>query len=771
MRLEAGVQSILRWTQSSRTLCFRIRSTAKVPSASVIRSSASLNTRSSTSRVDDTDSAGSGTRAGAAISGRQEEQAETRAACFTESTSAAFVRKKSLIPFSRCSFRSDSRPSSSSSSSSRQQQPHQQQQQSVPQTLSVQQSGDRNERRMSNMEITPMPSPISPTFLHSSRRPSSAHAYPTPFEIELRRILTESETGTFHYFKNEYLMGRLPVASLVNFLKQFLDRIDHRHALIRLVHEQVIRTDEKDLFRRLVSSSFSLTHIPSGSAGNAAATQYDPSSSLHHVTARAGLQQQNAATTGSIHAISSDEEDVNNIVMMDGDGSNSGSKRRLSTTSVTSMANSSVNGSSANLNVIAKNRRCSSLHLSNPGKRMLPGIPITSSDLNLNPGSAGNPRRASIMSTVSAGGHHLLPIPPPMQQQSLGLPSASSLAVKRHSTSRIESASLSVPMLDESQRRHSSSTVVLGNSQTSNVMHSSNNNNMMWDQVAGGNMLEPENKKYFSASATCMNATTASNSGSVASGVRNNTTERNQLFVPSVNVRRSSVDVDRTSSGDEVDPESDSRQLALPIVSQVRRGSGNHLMIPGEEDAAPSLYLLLPQVDSQNNRRRGSNFNQDPNNQFTGTTIPFPACHIRVRRHRSLPSPFISGASSGLPSVSPPLVNMGRRPSAVQQAPANTQMVIGKAGTRITDMQYSGPTVGSETGVGRKGSSSAGETTAATLIQGYSNQQSHDQQQPHRRSSSFRRPVSIIIIMSFCIVFSSACCLIIVILLPIKLTL
>ena len=285
IRLEAAVQSILRWTQSSRTIRFRIRSTGKVPSASVIRSSASLNTRR-TSGTSTTGTAAAGAAAGtssAGASGGSGEEAQRQSSSSFAESSSAYVRKKSLIPFSRCSFRSDSRVSSSSSASTSAASSRQQNQlQSQAQTLAP--TPPDAGRRLSGMEITPMPSPLSPTAIQSSRRPSSVHPYPTAFDIELRRILTESEAGTFLYFKNEYLMGRLPVTSLVNFLKQFLDRTEHRHALIRLVHEQVIRPEEKDLFQRLVSASFSLTHIPT-------VTQYNPvrQSSFSGLT---GMQQQ-----------------------------------------------------------------------------------------------------------------------------------------------------------------------------------------------------------------------------------------------------------------------------------------------------------------------------------------------------------------------------------------------------------------------------------------------------------------------------------------------
>ena len=441
---------------------------------------------------------------------------------------------------------------------------------------------------------------------------------------------------------------------------------------------------------------------------------------------------------------------MSNVIMMD-NGANSGSKRRLSTTSVTSMGNSNMSGSNANLNVISKNRRCSSLHLSNPGKRFLPGIPMTSSDLNLNPGAA-NPRRASIMSNTSGSGHHLLPIPPPQQQMSsssLAPPSATSLAMKRHSTSRLESASLGVPVQDDAPRRHSST--VLGVNQTANVMQSSNNMTMIWN--AAGN-LEPESKKkYFSASATSMSAmevaaaAAASNSSSIRSFVTGNrgTAGGNQLLVPSVNVRRSSVDVDRNSSGDETDPES---RLQLPVVSQLRRGSGNHLMIPGEEDAPPSLYLVLPQVNSQQTRR-GSNFNQGTD-QFGN--LAFAACHTRVRRHRSLPSPFISGGSSALTSSVSPPGTMNRRSSGIQGPGNAAQMLVGNTGQRISNMQFSG--------AAGQSSNATGTAAGVTMVQGYSSQQ--EQQMPqHRRSSSFRRPVSICLLMLILL----SVCLIVVLLL------
>lgn len=319
-----------------------------------------------------------------------------------------------------------------------------------------------------------MPSPLSPS--PQSRHPSFSQAVLTPFDVELRRILTESESGTFYYFRNEYLMGRLPLTSLVNFLKQFLDRIDHRHALIRLVHEHVIRPDEKDLFRRLVAASFSVQHIPvltqtsSGSAGPGG--PFDPRrqssiSAMSGIQVQHLVQQSRQSVQDPMHGLSSDDEEItgSHRIMMER-GGNSESKRRMSTTSVTSMGNEERggnDGSSLNVSSISRNRRCSSLHISNPGKRLLPGIPLTASDLNLNP--VANVRRASIMSNTSAGGHHLLPIPPPMKQQmqssnsSLAPPSAASLSLKRHSTSRIESSTLGVPVLDEGQRRHSSSAL------------------------------------------------------------------------------------------------------------------------------------------------------------------------------------------------------------------------------------------------------------------------------------------------------------------------
>jgi hypothetical protein len=637
------------------------------------------------------------------------------------------------------------------------------------------------------MEITPMPSPLSPTAIQSSRRPSFApHPY-TAFDIELRKILTESEAGTFHYFRNEYLKGRLPVTSLVNFLKQFLDRIDHRHALIRLVYDQVIRPEEKDLFQRLVSASISSTHIPT-------VTQYNPSlrQSSFSGPSMTGMSQQqqqqllpmtDASAGGSIHCISSDEDDPgggggSGNMMAGSTASTSGSKRRLSTTSVTSMGgNSNMNGSNTNLNVqISRNRRCSSLHLSNPGKRFLPGIPMTASDLNLNP-AAANPRRASIMSNVSGSGHHLLPIPPHQQQQSsLAPPNANSLALKRHSTSRIESSSSGLTVQEDIPRRHSST--VLGVNQASNMMmpaSSSGHMAMIWNPAAGN--LEPESKrKYFSASANSMassmdpmtalaNASNVSSvrsllsSGAVTSGAA--AAAGNQLLVPSVNVRRSSVDVDRNSSGDEADQDS---RLQLPVVSQLRRGSGNHLMIPGEEDAAPSLYLVLPQVSSSSNQRRGSTFNQGPD-QFGNDTSGIPFCHTRVRRHRSLPSPFISGGSSaftGAPSVSPPALS--RRSSAIQgqlqhQAVMNaTQMPIMSGGQRrMSNMQFSGSMTASA-GAGEESSggtmNQAGNNNRkgqlVTMVQGYTSPQEQQQPQQHRRSSSFRRPVSILII---CLMF------------------
>lgn len=308
-----------------------------------------------------------------------------------------------------------------------------------------------------------MASPLSPS--PQSRHPSFSQPVLTPFDVELRRILTESESGTFYYFRNEYVMGRLPVTSLVNFLKQFLDRIDHRHALIRLVHEHVIRLEEKDLFRRLVAASFSHQHIPVLTQ----AAAFDPRRQSS-VSAISGIQaqqlvQQSVLQSGHqdpMHGLSSDDEEVGSHRRLMMESGNSESKRRMSTTSVTSMGNEGNDGSSLNVSSISRNRRCSSLHISNPGKRLLPGIPLTASDLNLNP--VANVRRASIMSNTSAGGHHLLPIPPPMKQQmssnsSLAPPSAASLSLKRHSTSRIESSTLGVPVLDEGQRRHSSSAL------------------------------------------------------------------------------------------------------------------------------------------------------------------------------------------------------------------------------------------------------------------------------------------------------------------------
>lgn len=100
--------------------------------------------------------------------------------------------------------------------------------------------------------------------------------------------------------------------------------------------------------------------------------------------------------------------------------------------------------------------------------------------------------------------------------------------------------------------------------------------------------------------------------------------------MPTVNVRRSSVDVDRNSSEDE-----DDSRLRIPSAAgSARRGSGNHLTIPGME-AAP-LYLMLPQVPS---RRGSTSQRQMANGNSTGVGGHM---HARVRRHRSLPSPFIS---------------------------------------------------------------------------------------------------------------------------------
>lgn len=517
MRLEAAVQSILRSTQSSRNLRFRIRSTGKVPSASVVRSSASMITRRPSSYNPDSEPRMRSQMTGdtsASVSGQELRGSErerrlssspSSAAAFLADSDAApavpasaYVRKKSLIPFSRCSFRSDSRVSSSSASTSdssrrQREQPQLQQTSSQQQQVTASQAAASQQqqlslvptpdqgRRLSSMEMSPLPpsSPLSPT--PQSRHPSFSQPILTPFDLELRRILTESESGTFYYFRNEYLMGRLPVTSLVNFLKQFLDRIEHRHALIRLVHEHVIRPDEKDLFRRLVSASFSMQHIPLVSQ-----SQFDPrrQSTVAGVT---GMQQQFLqqqalqSVQDPVHGLSSDDEDFGSQRMRM-ESANSESKRRMSTTSVTSMGNEGGNdGSSLNVSSISRNRRCSSLHISNPGKRLLPGIPLTASDLNLNPGTA-NPRRASIMSNTSAGGHHLLPIPPPMKQQmssssSLAPPSAASLSLKRHSTSRLESTTLGVPVLDEGQRRHSSSALGVNQSssgqQQQQLLHTS----------------------------------------------------------------------------------------------------------------------------------------------------------------------------------------------------------------------------------------------------------------------------------------------------------
>lgn len=221
----------------------------------------------------------------------------------------------------------------------------------------------------------------------------------------------------------------------------------------------------------------------------------------------------------------------------------------------------------------------------------------------------------------------------------------------------------------------------------------------------------------------------------------------NQLLVPSVNVRRSSVDVDRTSSGDETDPDS---RLQLPVVSQLRRGSGNHLMIPGEEDAAPPLYLLLPQVSTGQQTRRGSSVLQ--HDEFgnpilvDNSNINFPT-HTRVRRHRSLPSPFISGAVPASVSPPAPAAGTGRRPSGIALPHNSAQMMIGNnAGRRMSIMQPSAQagTAADGTSTGRE----AGQQTTwnsdnnagVTMVQGYSSPQ--QEQQQHRRSSSFRRPVS-----------------------------
>ena len=105
------------------------------------------------------------------------------------------------------------------------------------------------------------------------------------------------------------------------------------------------------------------------------------------------------------------------------------------------------------------------------------------------------------------------------------------------------------------------------------------------------------------------------------------------LQVPTVNVRRSSVDMDRNSSEDE-----DDSRLRIPSAGgSARRGSGNHLTIPGM-DAVP-LYLMLPQVTPRRGSGQQGHMADASSNSSSNT---HGHLHARVRRHRSLPSPFIS---------------------------------------------------------------------------------------------------------------------------------
>lgn len=558
--LEEAVRQVVRATNSCQrpVLCFRVRSTGKVPSATLVRTTS--------------------------FSGS-----------FDPKTTQIFERKKSLIPSSRCDLVYTSFGGKTTTS-----------------TTTSRQESSATRRRLSSRaspETTTTVTLESPEAAEEANEPMMMH------------LLSESEKSTFRFFRAEYTRGRLPAQSLGNFLRQFCDRQDVREALAQYVLQRVLRVEDRQLF------------VIGNQSSSSRRRSVSPETMTSSVSPEVPLEVPVKLEKPTPVFLEITEEPR-------------GEKRRLSSSNDFFGGNFGGNSSNSLIN----RRRCSSLHLQHANerqKRLLPGIPMTSSDLNIT-----NPRRGSVLSTTSASSEqrrHLLP---------------------------------SVPLLavpSDQRKRHNSDY-----------------------DLSTGNQQQETNANDFRRHSSCLPPSLPSNFPSnllsnlpsnlpstTATNIPAKKSSNQLLCVPNINVRRSSVDVEAGNSSEEED--SSSLLLLPPTTSSLRRGSGNHLTIPGEE--AP-LYLLLPQVESTTTRIGGNSSNTQT------------ALHSRVRRHRSLPSPFIHGFGASFAMDSSVMKCLNRRPSSqVTPSAAAAEQVVQQP---------------------IKSSPSSSTT--------------------HTRSSSFRRPVSVTVI-------------------------